>query len=220
MKVQVPENLNEVPLYRYQNYLDIEEPSEVDILSTFLNISTGTVRNIKSKDISRLTKDILDLFKQAPAHTNIFRMNNKDWGFIPNLEEISYGENTDITQYLSDWTEMHKAMAVMYRPITYKKKTNGRTKYLIEKYKGSAKYSQEMKEAPLSVVMGAVFFFLDLTKSLLNYIPNYLEKEIQGNSIQLQTLQENGVDIQKCIALLKETLKDSMPSLNLNYTRV
>jgi hypothetical protein len=50
---------------------------------------------------------------------------------------------------------MHKAMAVLFRPI---KKKQG-TKYLIEDYEGSHKYSELMKEIPLDVVMGAMVFF-------------------------------------------------------------
>ena len=72
---------------------------------------------------------------------------------------------------------MHKAMAVLFRPIKQKQ----RDKYLIEDYEGSHKYSESMKEMPLDVVMGAMVFFYNLTNVLLKSIPSYLEKEARRN---------------------------------------
>ena len=99
---------------------------------------------------------------------------------------------------------MHKAMAVLFRPL---KQKQGH-KYLIEEYEGSHKYSEVMKQMPLSVVLGAMVFFYNLTNELLNYIPNYLEKEVVKEQMIGQISQENGEAIQNYIHLLKETLQD------------
>jgi hypothetical protein len=56
---------------------------------------------------------------------------------------------------------------------------------LIEDYGGSAKYSEVMKQAPLSVVLGATVFFYNLTNALLKAIPNYLEEELKKESKDL-----------------------------------
>ena len=41
-------------------------------------------------------------------------------GFIPKLDDISLGEYIDIETNISDWQKMHKAMAVLYRPVNFK----------------------------------------------------------------------------------------------------
>ena len=41
-------------------------------------------------------------------------------GFIPKLDDISLGEYIDIENNLSDWQKIHKAMAVLYRPVNFK----------------------------------------------------------------------------------------------------
>jgi hypothetical protein len=75
---------------------------------------------------------------------------------------------------------MHKAMAVLFRPIKQKQGS----KYLIEEYEGSHKYSERMKNMPLDVVLGAMVFFWNLTSALLNCIPNYLDKEIKAEQMK------------------------------------
>ena len=99
---------------------------------------------------------------------------------------------------------MHKAMAVLFRPIKQKL----RDKYLIEEYEGSHKYSEVMKNMPLDVVLGSMVFFYSLTNALLNYIPNYLEKETAKEQMQGVISKENGEAIQNYIQLVKKTLQD------------
>ncbi len=133
-----------------------------------------------------------------------FNLNGVSFGFIPNLDDISYGENKDITGYINDWGNMHRAMAVMYRPI--KQKLKG--KYLIEDYNGSHIYAETMKQMPLSIVMGSIVFFYNLTNELLSCIPNYLENQLKTEQMNGVVSQENGAVIQNYIHSLKGTLLD------------
>ena len=130
--------------------------------------------------------------------------------------DITYGENKDVTSYINEWGNMHKAMAVLFRPI---KQKQGH-KYLIEEYEGSHKYSEVMKQMPLSVVLGAMVFFYNLTNELLNYIPSYLEKELLKEQTIGQISQENGEVIQNYIHLLKETLRDLKKLQSFPFTNV
>ena len=73
---------------------------------------------------------------------------------------------------------------------------------------------------PLSVVLGAMVFFYNLTNELLNYIPNYLEKELVKEQTIGQISQENGEAIQNYIHSLKETLRDLNKLQSFHYTSV
>ena len=149
-------------------------------------------------------RNINNLFEQEQKHSLRFNLNGLEFGFIPNLDEITYGENKDVTAYLNDWQKMHKAMAVLYRPIINK---FGK-KYLIEEYEGSHKHSELMKSMPLGVVMGSLVFFCNLTNELLKAIPSLLEKEMQKEQTTKVILQENGEAIRNYIQSLKEILGD------------
>ena len=175
-----------------------------------MNIDRSAVKTIKATSMDSLVEDITKLFKTEQRFLNRFKISGKEFGFIPKLDDITYGENKDISSYMK-WDTMHMAMAVMYRPIILKQ----RRKYLIEDYEGSHKYSEIMKSAPMDVVMGAMLFFSNLMNDLLNYIPNYLEQE-QNKRL----LESNGVDIQKFTHLLKGTLQDLKALQNSPYINV
>ena len=53
-----------------------------------------------------------------------------EYGFIPDLDEVSLGEYIDLDNNASKWEQMHVAMNVLYRPI----KTSKVGKYNIEEY--------------------------------------------------------------------------------------
>ena len=216
LEVSIPSTLKEVQLKDYQDFLLIENPSNDDLLKCILNINTKELGKIKDKDVDYLINHINKLFDQEHKFIPTFNLNGVSYGFIPNLDEITYGENKDVTSYINEWGNMHKAMAVLFRPI---KQKHGH-KYLIEEYEGSHKYSEVMKQMPLSVVLGAMVFFYNLTNELLNYIPSYLEKEVVKEQMIGQISQENGEAIQNYIHLLKETLQDLKKLQDFRYTSV
>jgi len=216
LEVSIPSTLKEVQLKDYQDFLLIENPSNDDLLKCILNINTKELGKIKDKDIDYLINHINKLFDQEHKFIPTFNLNGVSYGFIPNLDEITYGENKDVTSYINEWGNMHKAMAVLFRPL---KQKQGH-KYLIEEYEGSHKYSEVMKQMPLSVVLGAMVFFYNLTNELLNYIPSYLEKEVVKEQMIGQISQENGEAIQNYIHLLKETLQDLKKLQDFRYTNV
>jgi hypothetical protein len=216
IELNIPESLNDITLEQYQKFIEIEEPNNDDLLKTFLNIDTRILKHIRANEIEKLCITINELFKCEKTFVNRFRLNGIEYGFIPNLDEISYGEYRDVSSYLGEWSQMHKAMAVLYRPI---KQKQGK-KYLIADYEGTHEYSETMKQMPLDVVFGANVFFYNLMKDLLQVIPSYLQKVMKQEQMSDQVLVENGVDFKKLTHLLKATLDDMTKLLDYHYTSV
>tara|TARA_R110000744_G_scaffold56031_2_gene118232 strand:+ start:9573 stop:10289 length:717 start_codon:yes stop_codon:yes gene_type:complete len=216
IEVTIPSSLKEVSLKDYQKFLLIENPNKDDLLKCILNINTKELGKIKDKDVDYLTTHIDKLFNQDHKFIPTFTLDGTLYGFIPNLDEITYGENKDITSYINEWGNMHKAMAVLFRPIKQKQGS----KYLIHEYEGSHKYSEVMKKMPLSVVLGAMVFFYNLTNALLKSMPNYLDSQLKTEQMQEVVSQENGEVIQNYILLLKATLQDLKKLQNFHYINV
>ena len=206
IELDIPESLDDITLEQYQKLLLIEEPTNDDLLSIFLNLNQQGVDKIKASEVDKLTSLINSLFEVKQEHKLTFILRGQEFGFIPDLDNITYGENKDITTYVNDWQSMHKAMAVLYRPIIQNQ--TQKRKYLIGDYNGTREYSEIMKQMPLSIVMGAMVFFYNLTNELLNCIPNYLEKEVMKEQAKGVISVENGEAIKKSIHLLKETLEE------------
>ena len=214
-EINIPETLNDLTLQQYSDFVKIKEPDNIDVLSVFLDIEKKDVYRIKEKDMDMLISSLNTLLSKEHTFIDRFKMGGVTYGFIPKLDDITYGENKDITTYLN-WDNMHKAMAVMYRPITQSLKG----KYIIEDYEGSSKYSEIMKQAPLGVVFGAMVFFWSLTNELLKAIPNCLEREAEREQMRGLISEENGEAIQKSIHLLKAMLEDLTKLPNFDYTNV
>ena len=212
--ISVPISLKYIKLGNYQKFLQIENPSTEDLIKCLLEVSSPDLARMKAIDVDHIAAELNELFEVDHQFVNQFELYGKRFGFIPKLDDITYGENKDITNYINDWGNMHKAMAVLFRPIE-KKLSN---QYIIEDYEGSHVYSDIMKDMPLSVVLGSMVFFYNLTNELLNYIPNYLQKQISKEQMIEADLQGNGEVILNSIRLLKETLQGLMPSQNINYT--
>jgi hypothetical protein len=126
--------------------------------------------------------------------------NTVKFGFIPKLDDITLGEFVDLDNYIGDWQQIHKAMAVLYRPITFQKGDL----YLIEEYEGSDKYSEIMEDAPVNVALGAVVFFYRLGNVLSSYLLDSLTEQMMKDKEMVKDLEQNGVGINQYTQSLKE----------------
>lgn len=215
MKIEltIPTTLNDIKLAQYQKFLSIAKDNEdgeflqQKMVQIFCGIDLKDVATIRYKDVFEITNSINNLFTKENHFIQRFKMGGVEFGFIPNLDEMSTGEYMDLDTYITDWDTMHNAMAVLYRPITNKLGN----KYQIEEYKGSVTYADVMKHAPLDVVLGAMVFFYNLGNDLLKSTINSLEKNQEVRDIlNKHSLEKDGGGIAQSMLLLKEMLDDLM----------
>ena len=214
LTINIPETLNEVTLKQYQKWLKIAEGKELDsflqqkMVEIFCNIPLKQVLQIKATDINNICEELSKLFNTEPKFIDRFTLNDKEFGFIPKLDDISFGEYVDLDTYLADWDLMNKAIGVLYRPITYKKKKQ----YLIEEYESAEKY--DMAEVTLDVVFGAIVFFYSLGKDLSMIMLNSLDKKNEQALAQHLISLPNGDGSTHSLDSLKAILQDLKISLN------
>lgn len=222
MKINIPTSLNEVKLYQYQEFLKVssQEDQDVDFLKhkmiqIFCEIDLKLVLMIPFKDVEEITEKISSLFTDKYKLVQRFKLDGVDYGFIPNLDNMLSGEVIDLDAYISDWQEMHKAMAVLYRPVTNKLSD----KYQIEKYEGSDKYSDVMRNMPVDIALGAMVFFWDLGKDLMSSTLHYLAENPEvTNIVNRHNLENAGDGMQVSMEQLRETFSDLMQLPSYQYT--
>ena len=86
---------------------------------------------IKFNDSEYIVNTLTEMFEQKPNLVTKFKLNNKEYGFHPQLDDLTLGEYIDLDTFIGDWENIEKAMAVLYRPVVNKLKD----KYTIEEYK-------------------------------------------------------------------------------------
>lgn len=214
MKVDilVPTSLSEITLEQYQKFekVNTEENQDTNFLmhkmvEIFCNLDLKDVAKIRFNYVKSILNDLNGLFDTKDELIPTFTLKGIEYGFIPALDDMTLGEYIDLDENFSSWETMHKAMAVLYRPITMKSKN----KYQIEEYKG-ADLAETMKQMPLDVVMSAMVFFYRLNNELLQTTLNYLNQELpkQMTMEQRQTLAKNGVGIKASTESLKAMLQN------------
>ena len=218
IELSVPDALSDITLGQYQKYLKILDQNKDDEnAAEFINLKTIEIFcNVNFKDVLKIplgeAEKVLTIinkaFDEKPDIIRHFKLLSVDMGFIPNLERISLGEYIDVENNIVDWQTMHKAMAVLYRPVNFRSKE----KYTIAPYEPSDEVSELMKEMPLDVAMSSMVFFYDLGMELLKAIPTYIQKNLTEEQTYLlkQTLAQSGVGINQFTHLLEGMSLNSM----------
>jgi hypothetical protein len=191
-----------ITLERYIELSKIEEPTEMQVISILTGKSETDVKKLSIEEVESISKEIETVYN-TKEFVPYFKHKGVLYGFIPNLDKITYGENRDLVSYISNWDTMHRAVAVAYRPI--KKNWLGRPmlkkgQYVIEDYKGTSD-ADKFLDLDVKIVLGMQVFFYNLMRELVNSIPNYFQsKEMQKELISLGL---NGEAIKKYIHSLK-----------------
>ena len=213
--IYVPTSLSEITLEQYQKFekMNTEENQDTNFLmhktvEIFCNLDLKDVAKIKYNSVKSIIDDLNNLFVKSSELIPTFKMGGLEYGFIPVLDDMTLGEYIDLDDTFGSWDTMHKAMSVLYRPVTLER--NG--KYQIEEYKGGDN-ADDMKRMPLDVVMSAMVFFWNLNNELLQTTLNYLSKELpnQMSTEQRMDLAKSGVGIKASM----ESLKGMLPSLTI-----
>lgn len=230
IELEVPTSLNDITLRQYQKYMKILDQNGGEandfvnkkLIEIFCNISLEDVDKIPMKELDKVLDVLQQAFDEKPSLIRHFKLYDVDMGFIPNLDDISLGEYVDLENKINDWDNMHKVMAVLYRPVNFRKGE----RYTIAEYKPSEDTAELMKDMPMDIVIGSTLFFYDLGKELLKATLSSIqqqEKEIPMHlldSQQKELLGTDGDGINRFTQLLEETSSNLMPSLKRDYSHV
>jgi len=216
MKIEViiPSELSEITLDQYQRYLKISD-KETDegflrskMLEIFCGIKLNDTMKMKLSDVNAITEILNDMFESKPKLVHRFKMKGVEFGFIPNLDDISLGEYIDLDTFIGDWDNMHRAMAVLYRPV--KQKYGER--YNIEEYQVGD--GEVMKDMPMDAVISSILFFYHLGIDLSQAMMNYLEESQETRLVQYLSSDKSGGGINQFTHSLRGILHDLKISLN------
>ena len=214
LDITIPTNLSEITLRQYKHFLKIQKSQDDEnflsakIIEIFCKVKLEDVMQIKFNDSEYIVNTLTEMFEQKPNLVTRFKLNNKEYGFHPQLDDLTLGEYIDLDTFIGDWENIEKAMAVLYRPVVNKLKD----KYTIEEYKVGR--DAEILDMPMDAVLSSIFFLWNLGLDLSKAMMNYLDKEETQALTQFLNSQPNGAGITQFTVLLKETLQDLKISLN------
>ena len=215
IEINVPTSLNEITLEQYQKFLKVAEENQegsflnAKMIEIFCGIPLSDSYKLKMSSVEAIVDILTEMLNETPTHIDKFSLNGIQYGFIPDLDEMSLGEYVDLDGNASDWQKMHIAMNVLYRPIV----TSKVGKYNIEEY--TASDSEKMKAMPLGAAIGSLFFFYNLGIELSKHTILYSSNQEQMEIIQEQLISEQSGDgTHQFLVSLEEMLESLKISLN------
>ena len=213
--LKVPNSLEDISVNQYQEFVKVQKNTNdheflaQKMISIFCEIPLTEVLKIKYSSVVELANHFTELFKEETPLKTRFEFNGIEFGFIPQLDEISFGEYIDLEQHLQDWDSYHKALSVLYRPIN----SSIAGKYTIRDYEIDENHQELMKCIPVSVALGATLFFCRLGRELSALTLDSLAKEQKETRKTLpleQSSQRNGHGTKAYTQLLRETSQSLM----------
>jgi hypothetical protein len=215
VNLKIPTSLNEITLGQYQEFSKLDNDTEikpVDIqlkmIEIFCNVSDLVVRNMKATDITEICNILNNMFDTEHQLVNRFKLNGVDYGFIPELDDMTFGEYVDLDTFIGDNDNLHRAANVLFRPIEFKRGD----RYTIKDYDSDT--SEVAKNFPLDVVLGAIVFFYRLGKDLSVAMMNSLDKKNEKDLAQYLISHPNMDGSIHSMQSLTEILQNLNISLN------
>ena len=212
--IEVPQGLEDVTLHQYQRFLKVQESTNDDnvigmkMIEIFCNVSADIVKGLKVNDAYAIVEMLKNIMTQKTDLQRVIRVRGIRYGFIPNLDEMTFGEYVDLDTYLTSWDNMHKAMSVLYRPI----QTQNKDLYNIKEYE--AKLDDNLLHMPMDAVMGSILFFYHLGNDLSQIMITYLTEKQENQLVQYINSELDGDGTPVYMGYLKGILDNLKISLN------
>ena len=219
LEIKVPTDWSAISLKRYlymqkdmELYGEEENGQAAVLLHHLCGVEPTLISQLPIDIIENIKKDLSGFMGETNLPLKrIIKVDGKEYGFEPNLSNMSYGAYLDITRWEQITIDKNwaKIMAVLYRPI----KSKTLDFYEIEPYDAEKANPFIWENVSMDIHFGALFFFVHTLTDLLNDILSSLEKETELPPNIKSILGRNGKVIRQLFNLQKTISPASMLSL-------
>jgi hypothetical protein len=154
-------------------------------IAALSDMSKQLINQLSLKDVAVIMEKIAEFQAgQDSSLKRIIEIEGVEYGFHPNLDDITLGEYADLETFIKNGIEQHlpEVMAVLYRKVT--EKTNSGV-YTIEKYGGDLTIrAEQMKKMSAEQVQSALVFFYSFVSVLSVTSESYLTKKLKEMKTQ------------------------------------
>jgi hypothetical protein len=177
--IDIPNEIN-IGMYQQINTNPTKYKNPLQLISLFTNITIHDLKNMKKEQVE-LIESVIGNKLVLPQENKLvmtFEYEGIEYGLENDWSKMAWGAWVDFEVYCADdkiYENLHRIMAILYRPITHKDKKNP-LKYKIEPYKSQdiEARSEIMRLVPVSIWLGSALFFLEIVKTYINNINHSL----------------------------------------------
>ena len=183
IKLTIPDNWSDITIGTYQEYVKIqqgkgsEKNKIVKSLSLLCNTTPFVVKKMAYKDlleIMEIIKKMIDTEPDKEKFRKVFKFKDEEYGFCPNLSNITTGEYIDLESYCKEPIEnLHTIMSILYRKVNFSRGD----RYSIEDYNPDEFKEELFKDCPMDIALSSLGFFLTLGERLAKISHSYLQQQ-------------------------------------------
>ena len=183
VKLTIPDKWSDITIATYQKYVKIqdgkgsEKNKIIRSVALLCNTSTAIVKKMMYSDlldIIQIIQLLVDTEPDKEEFRKVFKFKDEEYGFCPNLSEITTGEYIDLETYCKEPIEnLHIIMSILYRKITFKRND----RYAIEDYNPDEFKEELFKDCPMDIALNCLGFFLTLGSELAKISHSYLKAQ-------------------------------------------
>ena len=183
VKLTIPDNWADITIATYQKYVKIqdgkgsEKNKIIRSVALLCNTSTAIVKKMMYSDlldIIQIIQLLVDTEPDKEEFRKVFKFKDEEYGFCPNLSEITTGEYIDLETYCKEPIEnLHIIMSILYRRVNFKRGE----RYAIEDYNPDEFKEELFKDCPMDIALNCLGFFLTLGSELAKISHSYLKAQ-------------------------------------------
>lgn len=190
-KIELPETLS---IKHYQTLTKIGNPNTFQIISVLTGIPENELKELEPDNFNFLEKKLVPMLHVEKPSKIIFQFkhNDKEYGLVQDFFKLTMAEWVDLEVYSNGENildNIHKIMAILYRPIVKKLKGN---KYQIENYNSNEveQRAEEFLDLPLEFYLSVSSFFLQSVTIFTKVLADSLKSKNQIQTVKTRIKQK------------------------------
>jgi hypothetical protein len=186
MEINIPTSLKDIKI---SQFIAFEKSDKTDDEYIIHLCEFANPKLLPKKEYTEIVTLLKEVMQSDVEFHKIFKHDGIYFGFIPNLDKITANEFMHIEEYIKQPDTWHKALAVLYRPLTKRKrnwfKRGADDLYDVLPYQEENAFEKLMLDVSCVYYLGAMVFFYNLGNDLLKYMQDYskvLESKINESN--------------------------------------
>ena len=174
MEINIPTSLKDITM---RQFIAFEKSDKTDDDYIIHLCDFANPKLLPSKEYTEIVALLKEVVASDVLFYKIFKHEGIQFGFIPNLEKITANEMIHIEEFIKTPDTWNKALAVLYRPVTKRKrnwfKRGADDLYDILPYQEENAFEKLMLDVSCTYYLGAMVFFYNLGNDLLKSMVDY-----------------------------------------------
>jgi hypothetical protein len=186
MEINIPTSLKDIKM---SQFIAFEKSDKTDDDFIIHLCEFANPKLLPKKEYTEIVALLKEVMQSDVEFHKIFKHDGIYFGFIPNLDKITANEFMHIEEYIKQPDTWNKALAVLYRPLTKRKrnwfKRGADDLYDVLPYQEENAFEKLMLDVSCVYYLGAMVFFYNLGNDLLKYMQDYskvLESKINESN--------------------------------------